>query len=172
MPYKELSKRRENDRKWRANNPGCYQERYKKYIEKTKEYKQKNKERIRQYQVQWNLKNHDKAKQYWIKYNHKVKELVFSHYGKKCVLCGFSDMRALSIDHTNGDGAKHRKEVGGSGTGKRIYSWLVKNNYPDNFRTLCMNCQWIERSRILYEQPKERSFVCFGSKKNITRNES
>jgi len=69
---------------------------------------------------------------------------VLTHYGNEkcsCVKCGFSDIRALSIDHINGDGANHRKEVRSS----NLYRWLIQNNYPEGFQTLCMNCQSIKR---------------------------
>lgn len=76
------------------------------------------------------------------------KEKVFAHYGKQCAICGFSDMRALSIDHVNQDGAKHTN--GGGKTrlrGQLLYRWLVVNNFPDGFRTLCGNCQSIEYAK-------------------------
>lgn len=57
-----------------------------------------------------------------------------------CARCQFSDIRALSIDHINGDGAKHRKEIGGG----RIYRWLLKQDFPEGFQVLCMNCQFIK----------------------------
>lgn len=72
-----------------------------------------------------------------------LKQTVLTHYGNgkcACVNCGFDDIRALSIDHINNDGAKQRK----SGV-LRIYNWLVENNYPEGYQTLCMNCQWIKK---------------------------
>jgi len=72
-----------------------------------------------------------------------IKQTVLTHYGNEkcaCVECGFSDIRALSIDHIKNDGAKHRK----SGILK-IYNWLVENDYPEGYQTLCMNCQWIKK---------------------------
>ena len=51
-----------------------------------------------------------------------------------------NDIRALSIDHINSDGASHRKEVGNG-----MYRWLLKNNFPEGFQVLCMNCQFIKR---------------------------
>jgi hypothetical protein len=75
--------------------------------------------------------------------NRKVKEIVFRHYGIACARCGFSDQRALSIDHIEGGGNQHRKaENTGSGSG--FYRWLIKNGFPNGFQTLCMNCQFIK----------------------------
>ena len=52
--------------------------------------------------------------------------------------CLVSDVEVLSIDHINGGGNKHRKEVG---FGTTFYQWLKRNNYPKGFQVLCMNCQ-------------------------------
>jgi hypothetical protein len=42
----------------------------------------------------------------------------------------------LGIDHINGGGTKHRKEIKNFG----IYKWLIDNNYPLGYRVLCHNC--------------------------------
>jgi hypothetical protein len=72
----------------------------------------------------------------------KRRELVFNHYGNKCVCCGESNQAFLSIDHINNDGAKHKRELGR----RTLYTWLIKNMFPDGFQLLCMNCncakQW------------------------------
>ncbi len=78
----------------------------------------------------------------------KLKLEVFSHYseGKPvCNSCGFDDLRALSIDHINGDGAKHRKSMGLK-AGFQTYYWLKRQGYPIGFQVLCMNCQFIKRA--------------------------
>lgn len=89
------------------------------------------------------------------KYKHQVKEEVYQHYCKgkpKCMgvkddgtLCEFDDMRALSIDHINSDGAEQRKVVKSKGID--YYRWIKKNDYPSDLQVLCMNCQWIKRHR-------------------------
>lgn len=55
----------------------------------------------------------------------------------------FTDIRILTIDHINGGGAKHRKQLGNSAS--RFYRWLIKHNYPEGYQVLCMNCEWIKR---------------------------
>jgi len=60
---------------------------------------------------------------------------VIEHYG---ACCNETNLEFLCIDHIDGGGTKHRKEVGGSSI--RLYSWLRKNNYPIGFRVLCQNC--------------------------------
>ena len=73
----------------------------------------------------------------------QLKLKVLHHYSPdlKCASCGFSDIRALSIDHIKGDGAKHRKEIGKLD----FYQWIKKNNFPKGLQVLCFNCQWIKR---------------------------
>ena len=68
-------------------------------------------------------------------YRLRVKSKLFDILGNKCARCGFSDIRALQIDHVHGGGTKHRKEIG-----NQIYSWLKRNNYPKGFQILCFNC--------------------------------
>lgn len=73
-----------------------------------------------------------------------VKFKVLSHYGggiAKCVKCGFDDIRALTIDHINGGGSKHRKIMKHA----PIYPWLVSHGYPEGYQTLCANCNLIKR---------------------------
>lgn len=73
---------------------------------------------------------------------------VIEHYSNgtnKCNGCGATDLRVLTIDHVNGDGSKHRKEIHTKG-GRPFYSWLINNKYPDGFQVLCLNCQMIKRS--------------------------
>lgn len=61
-------------------------------------------------------------------------------YGHACVCCGESEERFLAIDHTNGGGGRHRKELGFSGA--RFYRWLRENGYPPEYQVLCTNCNW------------------------------
>ena len=68
-----------------------------------------------------------------------LRQQILEHYGNKCHCCGETRKEFLSIDHINGGGHKHRKRVG---KGLAFYKWFVKNNFPDGFRILCMNCNW------------------------------
>jgi hypothetical protein len=73
----------------------------------------------------------------------KLKQQVITAYGGQCAckhkggICGERTFEYLSVEHKNGDGVRHRKEIGRS----NIYGWLVKNNFPkDNFELHCFNC--------------------------------
>jgi hypothetical protein len=80
------------------------------------------------------------------RYYTKLKAKVIGHYSNgnaTCVKCGFSDMRALCIDHINGGGNKHRNIIK-----VMIYSWLSLNNYPEGFQVLCFNCNAIKQAEL------------------------
>lgn len=67
---------------------------------------------------------------------------AFRHYSASdtpfCACCSESHIEFLTMDHIGGGGAEHREQLGnGSGV---LHQWLVKNNFPDGFQVLCMNC--------------------------------
>lgn len=77
----------------------------------------------------------------------RLKFVVFSHYsnGKpKCKCCGETEMVFLALDHINGGGKQHRKEIfnGRNSGGRGYYSWLKRNNYPEGYQILCHNCNF------------------------------
>lgn len=80
-------------------------------------------------------------------YRQRKRKAVFDHYGWECACCGSRDQ--LTIDHINGDGWAHRKELFGSPfiSGTAIYRWLVNNDFPDNFQTLCAPCNNSKHTR-------------------------
>ena len=79
----------------------------------------------------------------------EIKNLVLTHYSKtsypSCNNCGFSDIRALCLDHINGDGKIHRKSLK-YGKGLNLYKTLYKNDFKCDFelQTLCFNCNTIK----------------------------
>lgn len=74
----------------------------------------------------------------------KIKQEIFSFYGDKCGICGFSDPRALQIDHVNSDGFKERKHRGTKHSGQSSYLRKVLKT-PERYQLLCANCNWIKR---------------------------
>lgn len=62
--------------------------------------------------------------------------------GVRCKRCGFSDLRALQIDHTNGGGSLHRKKQGIYSTS--LYSRIIKYG-SGGFQVLCANCNIIKK---------------------------
>lgn len=74
------------------------------------------------------------------------KEAAFKHYGSSCVYCGETRFIFLSLDHINNDGAAHRKELAGQGSGSCIYAWVRKHNYPSILQTACFNCNFAKNT--------------------------
>lgn len=79
------------------------------------------------------------------KHNDKVRFDVINHYSNgtnKCICCGESIFKFLTIDHINNNGAEERRKLfknrimGGS----KFYHWLKKNNYPEGYQVMCWNC--------------------------------
>lgn len=58
--------------------------------------------------------------------------------GAVCKCCGETGFEFLTIDHIDGRGAEHRKEIGG--TSRNICAWLKRNGFPPGFQILCYNC--------------------------------
>ena len=67
-----------------------------------------------------------------------LRDQVFARYGESCACCGEDHREFLCIDHIDGGGTQHRREVGKGGI--EFYSWLRKNGWPEGYRTLCHNC--------------------------------
>lgn len=108
-------------------------------------YYQKNKERLRQYKAE-NMRKYRAARpKHYAEQSRRAKqrlrEKIFSVFGCVCVQCGFSDKRALTIDHILNNGSKERAEIGERGV------WLraINPQYQHEYRILCMNCQFITR---------------------------
>ena len=64
-------------------------------------------------------------------------QFILNHYGARCACCGEVEPMFLTIDHVNNDGNVKRAEQGVS---TRLYKWIVKNGFPDDFQVLCYNC--------------------------------
>lgn len=72
---------------------------------------------------------------------HKIEVLSYYSQGEvpMCIHCNETDPRVLCIDHINGGGGKHRKELKLTSSIK-FYRWLQNHDYPDGYQTLCYNC--------------------------------
>lgn len=80
-------------------------------------------------------KHREKARRYL----RKLREKVFEILGRVCRRCGFSDIRALQIDHKYGGGCKETRSMSQSAFLKKVLK------RPELYQILCANCNWIKR---------------------------
>ncbi len=70
----------------------------------------------------------------------KLRIEALKHYGgdpPTCACCGINHIEFLHLDHTNGDGAAHRRQL----KTYSIYRWVKAQGYPNMpLRVLCANC--------------------------------
>lgn len=110
-------------------------------------YRLNHLDEIKEYLHNYNLtrRNKEMSKKSQLKSLLKTKTMVLTHYGNgkmACVKCGFEDIRALTIDHINGNGSAERKI---HYSGNRFYTYLKNHNFPSGYQTLCANCQKIKQ---------------------------
>lgn len=80
-------------------------------------------------------------KAYKKQYQKKHREELLKTLGDKCTRCGFTDFRALQVDHVKGGGTKERLN-------KKIYHTdVIKSflNHEGKYQLLCANCNWIKK---------------------------
>jgi len=120
-----------------------YYSKHKKDVrKKQREYYLKNKERLNEYQREYNDNNKLKLKQQNLDNIQSKRKQVIRHYTNgtmKCQCCGEPEYLFLTVDHIDNNGANHRRKIG---KGYTIYFWLIKNDFPEGFQILCMNCNW------------------------------
>lgn len=74
---------------------------------------------------------------------------LFAKLGQdSCVSCGYSDLRALAIDHKNGGGGKHRRSVGSGTAYVRHLLSLPQDQLLAEFQVLCANCNAVKRDEL------------------------
>jgi hypothetical protein len=88
----------------------------------------------------WEAANPGKSAEYAVAARERARAAVFAHYGKSCACCGA--VENLNIDHVDGRGAEHRRELFGTArrAGYPFYFWLIRQGFPGGFQTLCWPC--------------------------------
>jgi len=79
-----------------------------------------------------------------------VKTAIFDAYGGAwCACCGEDTREFLTVDHIDGGGLRHRRELArtrdgreGQIAGTSFYLWLKRNNFPPGYQVLCWNCNF------------------------------
>ena len=91
-------------------------------------------------QIRWRAANPGRQNELQRGYNRRVRAGVITAYGGKCTCCDERRVEFLSIEHLKGDGAEHRRKLGGSG-GMSVYLDLKRRGYPHgDYTILCFNC--------------------------------
>lgn len=68
----------------------------------------------------------------------RLKLQVFEAYGGcRCSCCGETEIVFLTLEHTDGGGRRHRKQMGG---GDKVYAHLRRTGFPAGYEVLCWNC--------------------------------
>lgn len=96
--------------------------------------------RVLERNAQWiaanELRYRSKQKETVRKRRAERRALVLEHYGSCCACCGETEPLFLTIDHIDGSGNEHRREIGKTD----MWLWLLRQGFPDGFRILCYNC--------------------------------
>lgn len=97
------------------------------------------------YQREWTHRpeNQERVKKQWRDKRRHIRFQVLEALGGRCVRCGFSDARALQVDHVHDDGYVDRKERGVSF--QRLMYNAILAGEQDQYQLLCANCNWIKR---------------------------
>lgn len=75
-------------------------------------------------------------------YRRKKRLEAIAVLGGICTSCGFSDPRALQIDHINGGGTKEIKKIVGAYYSIKVIKSVL--NKERKYQLLCANCNWIK----------------------------
>lgn len=79
----------------------------------------------------------------------RIRNSILDLFGRLCSKCGFTDIRALQVDHIKGGGTQESKR--GPVT---MYRRILTD--PSGYQLLCANCNWIKRAENK-EYPNSRA---------------
>lgn len=143
-----MSKASDYNREWKYKKYHTDPEHRKKILDRSRiqhrEYYKNNPEKFKEKYMKQRESEEYKAKRKAYQRNHRriLKQKVIAYYSKgknECSCCGENHREFLQIDHVNGGGEVHRKEIKRS-AGEAFYTWLIRNNFPEGYRVLCSNC--------------------------------
>lgn len=114
-------------------------------IQYSKEYYAANRDQVRTQIQEWEKRNAGKRRPQIAAHHRRQREelrdSLFALLGRTCGRCGFSDERALCIDHINGGGSKERKEA----KSVEVYYRAILASGGKEYQILCCNCNAIKR---------------------------
>ena len=125
-----------SQRQWRQNNR-----------ERVNVYYQENRERYRAHGRRYYDADKERKRAEQRERTRQRRATLLELLGGKCRHCGFSDIRALQVDHRDGNGAKRNRELGiGSSSDPAFYRYAT--SHLEEFQLLCANCNWIKRYEL------------------------
>jgi hypothetical protein len=83
-----------------------------------------------------------KQRRYHRKNYKNARAMILKALGGKCSVCGFSDARALQIDHKRGGGTRMRRKLQGS----RYYPAILAELHLGKYDLLCANHHAIKKA--------------------------
>jgi hypothetical protein len=100
-------------------------------------------EKRRKSRASWTPEQRERAQERARKYLNRLRVKMLQAYGGECQCCGETEPEFLCIDHVNGDGAEHRRQL-------RVRQQFTSNmlrivareGFPDRYRLLCWNCNY------------------------------
>jgi hypothetical protein len=87
----------------------------------------------------WHKSHPEQAREHSRKTDARRRQQALDAYGSVCSCCGEDNTVFLTIDHIDGGGTKHRKNVN-----NKVYPELRRQGFPPGYRVLCWNCNWAE----------------------------
>ena len=128
----------EKNRRWREKNPEKKQAYDRKYYQATREkrleYKKNYYAENREAKLEHDRAGHAKRRA-------KQRQAIFDLLGRKCMRCGFDDIRALCVDHINGGGTEERTSLASP---HAVYKKVLASG-GEGYQILCANCNQIKR---------------------------
>lgn len=144
MTYSTIEKRRQYQRDYRSKNKEKVNAWTRKHYNTHKDdedFRKRRKETYYKWYASRTDEIRERYRQKWLMWRAEIIEML----GGKCVRCGFTDSRALQVDHVNGDGYLDRKGRGGNSAWLKIKQELKNGINTHRYQLLCANCNWIKK---------------------------
>ena len=94
----------------------------------------------------WTIANPDKRHVIVRGHYARRRQAALEKLGGKCAGCGWTDVRALQIDHVHSDGHSDRKLHAGAA----FFKYVVEVGYATGrYQVLCANCNCIKAYELL-----------------------
>ena len=104
-------------------------------------YKARHRERLLAKSKEYYQRNRAQHNQYGRNARLRIRLEMLQAYGGKCACCGETELVFLTLDHVEGGGRKHQRELGGSSDDTARY--LKSLGWPrDGYQILCFNCNY------------------------------